>query len=70
MISGSCAEKIKGMISYPCCPKNKVMAYASARGRVSTKCPNCGKFVVFDYDLMTAEIGEPARGATHRFKKN
>ena len=70
MINSSCAEKIKGMISYPCCPKNKEMAYESARGRVSSKCPNCGKFVVFDYDLMTAEIGEPARGATHRFKNN
>lgn len=53
MINGSCAEEIKGMISYPCCPKHKVMAYASARGRVSSKCPNCGKFVTFDYDLMT-----------------
>ena len=27
MINGSCAEEIKGMISYPCCPKHKVMAY-------------------------------------------
>lgn len=27
MINGSCAEEIKGMISYPCCPKHKVIRY-------------------------------------------
>lgn len=68
-MQNNCAEKIKGMIAYPCCPKNKVMVYTSARGRVSVKCPKCGKFIIFDYDNMTAEIGEVARGATHRFMK-
>ena len=30
----------------------------SAHGRASHPCPNCGKFVEFDYDNLTAKINE------------
>ena len=63
----STAEKIKGQIPYPCCPKEKAMAYESSHGRASYKCPNCGKFAVFDFDEMTAYPSTAIRGATHSF---
>nr|DAV48965.1 MAG TPA: cysteine-rich protein [Caudoviricetes sp.] len=64
----STAEKIKGQIPYPCCPKEKAMAYESSHGRASYKCPNCGKFAVFDFDEMVAYPCKPARGAAHIFQ--
>lgn len=44
------------------------MVYADAHGRVSNKCPKCGRFAVFDYDEMCAEPGKPCRGAADQFK--
>lgn len=63
----SAAEELKGMISYPCCPKEKIMPYISARGVISNKCPKCGKFAMFDLDLMTSWQAKPVRGAAHKF---
>lgn len=57
-----------GFINYPCCPGEKVMVEKGAVGRVSQKCPNCGKFVVFDYKKMNAVISAPVRGATKLFR--
>ena len=62
------AQQVKGMISFPCCPKESVMVYADAHGRVSIKCPKCGRFAVFDYDEMCAEPCKPCRGAADQFK--
>ena len=35
----------------------------------ATKCPNCGKYAVFDYDSLTAKPGKSCRGASRRLKK-
>lgn len=43
------AEKIKGQIPYPCCPKKKTMAFDSSHGRASYKCPRCGKMVMASF---------------------
>ena len=64
----NCAEKIKGQIPYPCCPKEKAMAYESSHGPASYKCPHCGKFAIFDFDEMKAYPTQAARGASHRFR--
>lgn len=64
----STAERLKGQIPYPCCPKEKAMAYESSHGRASYKCPNCGKFAIFDFDEMVAYTCKPARGAAHIFR--
>lgn len=62
------AYEIKGMISYPCCNKEKIIVYAGATGKSSNKCPRCGRYAVFDFDNMTSIQAEVARGASHRFK--
>lgn len=62
------AEKIKGQIPYPCCPKEKAMAFDSSHGRASYKCPRCGKFAIFDFDEMEAYPAQAARGAAHQFR--
>ena len=62
------AEKMKGMIPFPCCRGEKVIAYESSSGRSSNKCPRCGKFALFDYDAMMAVPSSAARGAAHKLK--
>ena len=57
------AEKVKGWISYPCCPKEAVMVFENSHGKSSIKCPRCEKFSIFDFDTMTATLSKPARGA-------
>ena len=59
---------VKGMIPYPCCPKETVMVYLNAHGQVSNKCPRCGKFARFDYDRMTATAVKAYRGASQKYK--
>ena len=61
-------EKIKGMIQYPCCPKQSAIVYEGACGSASIQCPNCKKYLLLDYDRMTARITKPCRGAAARFK--
>ena len=68
--SGPASEgSVKGMIPYPCCPKERVMVFRGAHGRVSNKCPRCGRFARFDYDLMTASEVRAVRGATRMYKQ-
>lgn len=62
------AEKLKGQIPFPCCPKEKAMAYEGSHGRVSLKCPRCGRFAIFDFDEMIAHLAGAAKGASHKFK--
>ena len=45
------------------------MAYESSHGISSSKCPNCGKFAIFDYDNMKAYPSGAYRGATSRFRQ-
>ncbi len=66
---GNLAKQIKGMISYPCCKKEKIMVFMGSSGRVSSKCPKCQKYAIFDYDSMTSEPGEVLRGASHKLNR-
>lgn len=63
-----CPNVIRGMIPYPCCPKENMLVFADARGHASGRCPRCGKFARFDYDRMTARAMKPSRGASERFR--
>ncbi len=62
------AAEVKGMISFPCCPKESVLVYAETHGRCSQKCPCCGRFAIFDYDGMTAKPCRPRKGAAEKYK--
>ena len=66
---GSAEDIVKGMISYPCCLKETVMVYSNTHGQASAKCPRCGKYAIFDYDLMQARPSTPVRGASRIYKK-
>lgn len=57
--------KIKGYITYPCCPKEKNLVYEGAHGKNSCRCGRCGKFLLFDYDKMEANIISAVKGATY-----
>ena len=57
-------------IPYPCCPKEKVVVFPGAHGCTSIKCPNCGKYALFDYDNLTAKPGKVCRGASSRSKRS
>lgn len=68
MENDNVAYKLKGMISFPCCPKEKIMVYEGASGKCSIKCPKCGRYAIFDYDRMKSVPGETLRGASHRLR--
>lgn len=59
--------EIKGVINYPCCPKKKAMVKIGTYGRASHQCPNCGQYVEFDYDTMTASRIKAFRGVVKKF---
>ena len=59
---------VKGMISYPCCPKETVIVFLNAHGQASIKCPKCGKCARFDYDRMAATAFRAYRGASQMYK--
>lgn len=61
-------QEIKGMIEFPCHPKEKVAAYTDSHGHASIKCPTCGTYSIFNYDAMTATKAKALRGAVHKFK--
>ena len=69
MNNGNLAHEIKGMISYPCCEKEKIVAYKGSSGKCSIKCPQCGRYAIFDFDKMSARPGKTLRGITHYLKK-
>lgn len=69
MMSNS-AYKMKGIICFPCCEKEKIVVYEGATGHSSNKCPRCGKYAIFDFYEMTSKSGKAARGAAHMFKTN
>ncbi|MBR2602775.1 MAG: hypothetical protein IKE08_08820 [Clostridia bacterium] len=53
-------------IPFPCCPKEKIVVFPGTYGSASIKCPNCGKYALFDYDSLTAKPGRTCRGASKR----
>lgn len=61
-------DQIKGVILFPCCPKEKIIVYAGSSGRTSNKCPQCKKMAEFDLDQMKADAASPMRGVVHKFK--
>lgn len=61
----SCAQKIKGMIQYPCGCSPKVLVYEGTFGYSAVQCPACKKYAMFDYEHMTARPMEPIKGLTH-----
>jgi len=61
-------DQIKGIIQFPCCPKQTVVAAVDAHGRASVQCANCKRFLLIDYDRMTATVTKPCKGATARFR--
>ena len=63
-------ESFEKMIAYPCCPKEKVLVTKDSKGIISQRCPNCKKFVIFNFDNMTAHLSHPIRGAAKRLRKS
>ena len=61
-------EDVRGIISFPCCPKQTAVVSKDAHGRVSVQCANCGKFLLIDNDKMTATVTKPCKGAKARFR--
>ena len=60
------AEDAGLLIPYPCCPKEKAVVFPGAHGFASYKCPNCGKYAMFDFDSLTSKPGRVCRGAGKR----
>ena len=61
-------DQIKGIIQFPCCPKQTAVVSRDAHGRVSVQCANCGRFLLLDNDRMTATVTKPCKGAKALFK--
>ena len=61
-------EDIRGIISFPCCPKQTAVVSKDAHGRVSVQCANCGRFLLIDQDRMTAAVMKPCKGAKAKFR--
>ena len=61
-------DQIKGIIQFPCCPKQTAVVSQDAHGRISVQCANCGKYLLIDNDRMTATVTKPCKGATARFR--
>lgn len=54
--SGNLAWEVKGTIQLPCyCKKGQITAYKGIKGKCAMRCPGCGRYVLVDYDKMTAE---------------
>ena len=52
----------KGSIKFPCCLQEETIVYSNAAGSIVSKCPRCGKQILFNLDDMTAEIYETPVG--------
>ena len=63
-LHSAATERLKGIILFPCCHREKVLVYELSRGRTSNKCPRCGEYAIFDYDHMTAERATAKRSIT------
>ena len=63
-------EKVKGVISCPICKKGKVIAYESASGKSSVGCHNCGRYLLADWENMTAGENNACKKAKKMVEKN
>lgn len=61
-------EYMKHLTRVGHCSNKKAMVKFGASGKATHPCPQCGKFIEFDYDTMSAQITRAERGATQRFK--
>lgn len=67
--SGNLLWEVKGTIHFPCyCKKGQVTAYKGIKGKCAMKCPECGYYVLIDYDKMTAKPLE-LHGPVRRIEK-
>ena len=39
---GIIAQRLKGIIPFPCCHREKILVFELSRGKTSNKCPHCG----------------------------
>lgn len=62
-------KDVEGYIPYPCCSKEKMLASFGVSGRVSVKCPKCGKFAEFNLDSMQAPLSGPMRGVVNKLNR-
>ena len=46
--------ELKGVIKCPVCGRNPIYVYPDTKGHVSQQCKVCEKFILIDYDKMTA----------------
>lgn len=67
--SGDHSFEVKGTLQLPCfCKKGQITVYNGARGKFAMKCPECGNYVLIDFDDMTAKPLE-LHGSIRRIKK-
>ena len=59
----------KYYIPFPCCRKEKQAVAEGTRGFISSKCPNCGKFAVFDLANRKAYPSSALRGMVDNLKE-
>lgn len=62
-MSDSISKPIKGIIPFPCCPKEKVLVYEGTYGLTSNKCPRCGKFALFDLSVLNSKSIQAVKGS-------
>ena len=55
-------NNIKGFILCPICEAKELVEEGTS-GKSSHKC-NCGRYIEYDFDSMTARVIKPVRGAT------
>ena len=59
-------RKMRGMIKCPYCQKGKVAAYEDLRGHASIQCSKCNRFILYDFDTLTATPAGPIIGGTQK----
>lgn len=47
---------VKGVILCPACNNTAAFVYPDAKGRASSQCKRCERFLLIDYDKMVAII--------------
>ena len=66
----SCGDNNFAIFTYPCCPKEKLLFGPGMGGWASVKCPNCGKFILFDFSRGSSSVVKARRGATKSIKRS
>lgn len=53
------------IILCPVCDEKEIVDEGTT-GKASHKCGKCGRFIEYDYNLMTAKVIEPIKGVGRR----